>query len=155
MPTARRFALPGAPTILMAEADDSVADQVTDGLIRAGMEVIGCRDGAELLLQAGLVHPALVLLGTPLPVVDAARVTELLGRLSPVPVVVGVGPQLADEAAAALSAGAATVIGVGRPARDAASEIAELLAAARVTGWRQDRVRTIWRTCPATSSDVL
>ncbi|MGW1494580.1 winged helix-turn-helix transcriptional regulator [Streptomyces sp. NPDC002402] len=115
MPASRRFVLPGAPTILMAEADEAVADQVTDGLIRAGMEVVSCRDGAELLLQAGLVHPALVLLGTPLPVVDAARVTELLSRLSPVPVVVGVGPQLAEEAAAALSAGAVAL--VARPYR--------------------------------------
>jgi DNA-binding response OmpR family regulator len=115
VPQARRFALPGAPAILLAEADEAVADQVTDGLIRAGIEVIGCRDGAEVLLQAGLVHPALVLLGTPLPVVDAARVTELLGRLNPVPVVVGVGPQLAEEAAAALTAGAVAL--VARPYR--------------------------------------
>ncbi|AXE76389.1 hypothetical protein [Streptomyces atratus] len=32
-----------------------------------------CRDGAEVLLRADLDQPAMMLLGTPLPVVDAAN----------------------------------------------------------------------------------
>jgi DNA-binding response OmpR family regulator len=66
-----------------------------------------------------------VLLGAPLPVVDAARVTELIARLSPVPVLVGAGPDGAAEATAAVAAGA--IAFVARPYRT--GEILPLLMA--------------------------
>jgi DNA-binding response OmpR family regulator len=59
---------------------------------------------------AGIDDPALILLGTPLPVIDAAAVTELLSHIGR-----PAGAQLTDEAAAALAAGALAL--VARPYR--------------------------------------
>ncbi|MGW7086908.1 response regulator transcription factor [Streptomyces sp. NPDC054871] len=131
-PGARRLPshLPTAPALLLAEADEAVAADVAAGLTAEGIKVTECRDGAEVLLRAGLDRPSMVLLGAPLPVVDAAVVTELLGRLCPLTVVVGAGPQVADEAVAALNAGAVAV--VARPYRIA--EILPLLWRAPASG---------------------
>nr|WP_240929731.1 response regulator transcription factor [Streptomyces coryli] len=111
----------------MAEPDEAVAARVMARFERAGVRTIVCLDGAEALLQAGYHHPRIVLLGAPLPVVDAARVTELIARLHPVPVIVGAGTDGASEATAALSAGA--VAFVTRPYR--IEEILPLLIPAR------------------------
>ncbi|GGV28752.1 putative response regulator [Streptomyces longisporoflavus] len=111
-PPSRR---PAAPALLLAEADEAVAIEVIAGLAAEGIKVTECRDGAEALLRAGLERPSMVLLGAPLPVVDAAAVTELLSRFCPSTVVVGVGGHVAEEAVAALDAGA--VAAVARPYR--------------------------------------
>lgn len=131
-PGARRppSRLSTAPALLLAEAEEAVAAEVAAGLTAEGIKVTACRDGAEVLLRAGLERPSMVLLGAPLPVVDAAAVTELLGRLCPLTVVVGVGPQDAEEAVAALNAGAVAV--VARPYRLA--EILPLLWRAPASG---------------------
>ncbi|MFE6157837.1 winged-helix domain-containing protein [Streptomyces sp. NPDC056486] len=116
-PGARRqpSRLSTAPALLLAEADEVAAAEVAAALTAEGIKVTECRDGAEVLLRAGLERPSMVLLGAPLSLVDAATVTELLSRLCPSTVVVGVGPQVADEAVAALKAGAVAV--VARPYR--------------------------------------
>lgn len=131
-PGARRTPsrLPTAPALLLAETEEAVAVEVAAGLSAEGIKVTECRDGAEVLLRAGLERPSMVLLGAPLPVVDAAVVTELLGRLCPLTVVVGVGPQDAQEAVAALNAGAVAV--VARPYRLA--EILPMLWRAQASG---------------------
>ncbi|MDK1472249.1 response regulator transcription factor [Streptomyces sp. 549] len=111
---------PARSSVLLADSDEAVAAEVAGGLTGAGIPVTVCRDGAEVLLRAGMQQPALVLLGAPLAVVDAATVTGLLNRICPSPVVVGVGAEHAAEAVAALSAGATAL--VARPYR-----LAELL----------------------------
>ncbi|ESU50779.1 response regulator transcription factor [Streptomyces filamentosus] len=113
------------PALLMAEPDEELAEQAMARFSAAGVSVIACHDGAEALLQVGAQHPGAVLLGAPLPVVNAADVTRLINRLSPVPVIVGAGPDGTEEATAALAAGA--VAFVARPYR--IEEILPLLTA--------------------------
>lgn len=79
------------PALLMAEPDEELAEAAMARFSAAGVSVIACHDGAEALLQVGAQHPAAVLLGAPLPVVNAADVTRLINQLSPVPVIVGAG----------------------------------------------------------------
>nr|WP_024126412.1 MULTISPECIES: response regulator transcription factor [unclassified Streptomyces]AHE39031.1 Putative response regulator [Streptomyces sp. FR1]AHE39556.1 Putative response regulator [Streptomyces sp. F2]AHE40271.1 Putative response regulator [Streptomyces sp. F12] len=116
--------------LLLAEPDEKLAGQAMARFAAAGVNVVVCHDGAEALLQAGATHPGAVLLGAPLPVVDAAAVTRLIGRLSPVPVIVGAGQDGATEATDALAAGA--VAFVARPYR--IEEILPLLTAGMKTG---------------------
>ncbi|MFI1952640.1 winged-helix domain-containing protein [Streptomyces xinghaiensis] len=104
-----------APALLLAEPDEKLAARAMARFAAAGVPVIACQDGAEALLQVGARHPGAVLLGAPLPVVGAAEVTRLVGRLHPVPVIVAAGPDGAEEATAALAAGA--VAYVARPYR--------------------------------------
>ncbi|UPT43246.1 MULTISPECIES: response regulator transcription factor [Streptomyces] len=103
------------PGLLLAEPDEKLAAKALSRFQRAGVHVVVCHDGAEALLQVGSQHPDAVLLAAPLPVIDAAAVTGLIARLHPVPVMVGAGPDGAEEATAALAAGA--VAFVARPYR--------------------------------------
>ncbi|MFD7298361.1 winged-helix domain-containing protein [Streptomyces sp. NPDC059897] len=103
------------PDLLLADPDEESAAKAMARFEHAGVRTIVCRDGAETLLQVGAHHPRAVLLAAPLPVVDVARVTELIARLHPVPVLVAAGPKGADEATAAVTAGA--VAFVARPYR--------------------------------------
>ncbi|WP_327344421.1 response regulator transcription factor [Streptomyces europaeiscabiei] len=115
------------PDLLLAEPDEELAAKALARFESAGVRTLVCHDGAEALLQAGACRPRAVLLGAPLPVVDAARVTELIARLHPVPVLVGAGPDGAAEATAAVAAGA--IAFVARPYR--IEEITPLLR----SGW--------------------
>ncbi|MET9817225.1 MULTISPECIES: response regulator transcription factor [unclassified Streptomyces] len=117
-----------APDLLLAEPDTALAKAATARFARSGVRTVVCHDGAEALLQVGARHPRTVLLAAPLPVVGAARVTELIARLHPVPVIVGAGADGAQEATAAVAAGA--VAFVARPYR--AEEILPLLMGGRV-----------------------
>ncbi|WP_259407984.1 winged helix-turn-helix transcriptional regulator [Streptomyces akebiae] len=119
-----------SPDLLLVEPDQELAAKALARFEGAGIRTHVCHDGAEALLQAGALHPRAVLLGAPLPVVDAARVTELIARLHPVPVLVGAGPEGAAEATAAVAAGA--IAFVARPYR--IEEIAPLLRAGRGEG---------------------
>ncbi|WP_338145798.1 response regulator transcription factor [Streptomyces scabichelini] len=118
------------PDLLLAEPDEDLAAMALAGFEGAGIRTVVCHDGAEALLQVGACHPRAVLLGAPLPVVGAARVTELIARLHPVPVLVGAGPEGAAEATAAVAAGA--IAFVARPYRT--GEIVPLL----MSGGRDD-----------------
>ncbi|KUL34048.1 winged helix-turn-helix transcriptional regulator [Streptomyces regalis] len=111
------------PDLLLAEPDTDLAAKVVARFAAAGVSTVVCRDGAEALLQLGVQHPGAVLLSAPLPVVSAAQVTALIARLHPVPVIVGAGPDGAEEATGAVAAGA--VAFVARPYR--AEEILPLL----------------------------
>lgn len=104
-----------APDLLLAEPDPDIAKTALARFSAADVRTLVCHDGAEALLQVGTHSPRAVLLGAPLPVVDAAKVTGLIARLHPVPVIVGAGPEGATEGTAALSAGA--VAFVARPYR--------------------------------------
>lgn len=118
------------PDLLLVEPDEELAAKALARFKGAGIRTLVCHDGAEALLQAGARHPRAVLLGAPLPVVDAARVTELIARIHPVPVLVGAGPDGAAEATAAVAAGA--IAFVARPYR--IEEITPLLMPGREEG---------------------
>ncbi|MFC7304239.1 winged-helix domain-containing protein [Streptomyces monticola] len=110
--------------LVLAEPDEELAARTAARFAAAGVTTLVCHDGAEALLQIGAHHPRMVLLGAPLPVVGAARVTELIAKLHPVPVLVGAGPGGAHEATAALAKGAVAL--VARPYR--AAEILPLFS---------------------------
>ncbi|WP_308010971.1 response regulator transcription factor [Streptomyces sp. AC495_CC817] len=135
-PPATAFSGPGGPDdgttpdLLLAEPDEKLAAKAMARFEDAGVRTLVCHDGAEALLQAGARHPRAVLLGAPLPVVDAARVTELIARFHPAPVLVGAGPDGAAEATAAVAAGA--IAFVARPYR--IEEITPLLR----SGWDEN-----------------
>ncbi|MDK1342046.1 response regulator transcription factor [Streptomyces sp. 378] len=118
------------PDLLLAEPDEELAAKALARFQGAGVRALVCHDGAEALLQAGALRPRAILLGAPLPVVDAARVTELIARLHPVPVLVGAGPEGVAEATAAVAAGA--IAFVARPYR--IEEITPLLMSGRDEG---------------------
>jgi DNA-binding response OmpR family regulator len=119
-----------SPDLLLAEPDEELATRAMAGFESAGIATVVCHDGAEALLQVGACHPRAVLLGAPLPLVGAARVTELIARLHPVPVLVAAGPDGAEEASAAVTAGA--VAFVARPYR--IEEIVPILKSGRRPG---------------------
>lgn len=113
------------PALLLAEPDEKLAAKAIARFAGAGVTVIACHDGAEALLQVGAHRPGAVLLAAPLPVVSAAAVTKLIAQFHPVPVIVGAGPDGAEEAIAAVAVGA--VAFVARPYR--IEEILPLLTA--------------------------
>lgn len=98
------------PSLLLADSDETVSADVSAALAKEGTFVLECRDGAAALLLAGLHRPPLVLLGAPLPVVDAATVTRVLAQHTVTSVLIGMGPQQADEAVHALSEGALALV---------------------------------------------
>ncbi|MFD0302624.1 winged-helix domain-containing protein [Streptomyces sp. NPDC127123] len=116
--------------LLLAEPDAALAAQALARFESVGIRTLVCHDGAEVLLQVGTRRPRAVLLGAPLPVVDAARVTELLARLHPMPVLVGADAEGASEATAAVAAGA--IAFVARPYR--IEEITPLLRSGQQEG---------------------
>ncbi|SDJ75001.1 winged helix-turn-helix transcriptional regulator [Streptomyces indicus] len=120
----------GPPGLLLADPDPALAAAAAARFEAAGVATVVCGDGAEALLQAGARRPRALLLGAPLPVVDCARVTALVARLHPVPVVVAAGADGAAEASAAVAAGATAF--VARPYRT--QEIIPLLRAPRTDG---------------------
>ncbi|MEU9283052.1 response regulator transcription factor [Streptomyces sp. NPDC048342] len=139
-PEAHKPSIPDAassPDLLLAEPDEELAVKARTGFEDAGIATVVCHDGAEALLQVGTRHPGAVLLGAPLPVVGAAQVTELIARLSPVPVLVAAGPDGAEEASAAVTAGA--IAYVARPYR--IDEIVPLLKFRRAA--RDDSTRPL------------
>lgn len=103
------------PTLLLAETDQALAADVTARLQKAGVTTQVCNDGAEALLHAGLTAAPVILLGVPLPAIAADTATRLLTAASPATVLIGVGPDIGEEATAALNAGAAAI--VARPYR--------------------------------------
>jgi DNA-binding response OmpR family regulator len=71
-----RFRGSRRPVLVLAESDETCAEPFAAGLTETGIDVVLCRDGAEALLRAGVDAAATVLLGAPLPVIDAVRVTR-------------------------------------------------------------------------------
>jgi DNA-binding response OmpR family regulator len=84
-------------------------------LMRYGIDIHICSDGAEALLETGRVSPDAILAAADLPLVSGAQLVEVLRRRHQVPVLVGVGPLDASPAVAALAAGATAC--VARPYR--------------------------------------
>ncbi|MFJ8113191.1 winged helix-turn-helix domain-containing protein [Streptomyces sp. NPDC096132] len=110
---ARTIAVKMCAAARCSEPDPDLAKKAVARFSRAGLRTLVCHDGAEALLLLGDRKPHAVMLSTPLPVVDAARVTELIAKLHPVPVIAG--PEDTVEATAALTAGAVAL--VARPYR--------------------------------------
>ncbi len=112
--------------LLLADPDEQVAYELAEHLAGHQVKVVFCSDGAEALLQVGLQSPDAVLVSAELPLVPGARVVEVMRRQCSTPAIIGVGPDDAEVAVQALSAGASAC--VARPYRP--YEVLKLLGVA-------------------------
>jgi DNA-binding response OmpR family regulator len=112
---------------VVADADEGSAQQLAMALLEHNVHVTVCPDGAEALLQAGLLQPDVLLVSAALPIVDGATVVAVLRRRRSTPVIVGIGDADAADAARAFVAGATAC--VRKPYR--LPEILPLLQASR------------------------
>lgn len=102
---------PSTLVALVADETEDDAGQLAAALVDRNVQVMVCADGADALLQVGLVQPDVVLVAASLPVVSGVTVVDALRRRGQeIPVIVGVGPDDAAEAARALSVGASACI---------------------------------------------
>jgi DNA-binding response OmpR family regulator len=96
--------------VVIADADEDSAQQLALALHKHNIQVTVCPDGAETLLQIGLVQPDVLLVSASLPVLDGATVVAVLRRRRTTPVIVGVAGSDAAEAVRALTAGATACV---------------------------------------------
>jgi two-component system, OmpR family, response regulator len=102
---------PCAPSVVVADSDERAAQQLRLSMLQNNVQVTLCTDGANALLQVGLLKPQLVLIAASLPVVSGATVVETLRRHGQeVPVIVGIGEDDIPEAARALAVGATACV---------------------------------------------
>lgn len=104
-----------ATTLLVADPDKGLGDDLAESLSRNGVDVRVCTDGAQALFQAGALRPDIVLVSARLPVVDAVTFTRVVRRGLDTPVILGVGGKDAAEAVRGLHEGATAC--VARPYR--------------------------------------
>ncbi|NGN66268.1 response regulator transcription factor [Streptomyces sp. A7024] len=116
----------GDRILVLADPDEQIAHDLAEHLAGHQIKVVFCADGAEALLQTGLQAPEAVLVSAKLPLVPGPQVVEVVRRRCATPVVIGVGPDDAEEAVAALTAGASAC--VARPYRP--YEVLKLLGGA-------------------------
>ncbi len=126
---------PGAFVAVIADTDQDAAHQLAVVLLEHNIHAIACPDGAEALLQAGLLQPNVLILSAALPVLDTVTVIGVLRRRRDTPVVVSVDRGDTRQAAAALAAGATACL--SRPYR--IQEVLPLLHAACPELSRADR----------------
>lgn len=79
-------------------------------LLEQGVATVGCRDGAEALVEFGRRRPDAVLAAPRLPVVDTPAVVHALREAGCRTVLVGIGPEDLELAGPALVAGATGVV---------------------------------------------
>ena len=127
-PAGRPHGVPERLRLLVIDPGPADGDGL-DGL-DDGWEVQTCPSAAEGLLTAGSVRPDVVLLASDVADLAIATVVELLDRRCGVPVVVATDGGHAEQAAAALEAGA--VACVARPYRSA--QLAAVISAVRRPG---------------------
>jgi DNA-binding response OmpR family regulator len=113
----------GRVSLLVVDPADHAGDLAA--ALAGSCDVRVCTSAAEGLLLAGSLRPDVVLVASDVPDVPAATVVRLLDRCSDMPVIVATDGSHADEAAAALDAGA--VACVARPYRTA--QVLALVAA--------------------------
>lgn len=77
---------------------------------RHNVNLTVCANGAEALLQVGLIQPEVLVVSSSLPVVDGATVARVLRRQRATPVVMGVAPGDAGAVSAALDIGAVNFV---------------------------------------------
>jgi DNA-binding response OmpR family regulator len=92
--------------LLVCEPDPSVLRMLRADLADVNVRIVASTDGARAVLDAGLSHPELLLLGADLPLLSAAAVIRTVRQVSDSPIVVGVGDGQHELASAAVAVGA-------------------------------------------------
>ncbi|MBC6458591.1 response regulator transcription factor [Actinomadura sp. HBU206391] len=101
--------------MLVADPDEALGHELVLALAQRGIEVAVCTDGAQALLRTGALHPDVLLVSANVPTVDATTLVRTVRASLPIPVILGVGADNAEEAVKALAAGANVC--VARPYR--------------------------------------
>lgn len=104
-----------APMLLVADPDTGMVKELAAALQREGVGVAGVGDGAQALIQAGALHPDVVLVSATLTVIGPVEFIRAVRLARPVPILLGVGDGHAEQAVQALAAGATAC--VARPYR--------------------------------------
>lgn len=104
-----------APLLLVADPESALVRGLSDALEREGIEVTGVTDGAQALLQAGALHPDVVLVSASLPVVGAVEFIRAIRLTRATPILLGTDESHVEQAVQALAAG--TTACVARPYR--------------------------------------
>jgi DNA-binding response OmpR family regulator len=112
--------------LLIVDPDDTVAG-IAEQIRAYDIDVVVCPDPVEALVRAGSLRPDAVLAAANLRPLDSATIVQVLTKRSGIPVVLGVGDDDGQFAAAALAAGAAAC--VARPYRP--QEVLPILRAIR------------------------
>ncbi|MGH3480940.1 MAG: response regulator transcription factor [Nocardioidaceae bacterium] len=99
--------------LLIADPDASPPSALSSELLASGLNCAWCADGAEALVQYGMLTPDAVLLAPSLDAVDASTVVRTIREHGATPILLGVGPGDADTAGPVLVAGA--TVAVARP----------------------------------------
>ncbi|MFP3964361.1 response regulator transcription factor [Actinomadura fulvescens] len=103
------------PLLLVADPDERLGHELVLAMAELGIEVSVSTDGAGALLRTGALHPDIVLLAANITAVDPVTFVRTVRQNMSTPVIVGVGPDDADDAVKALAAGANVC--VARPYR--------------------------------------
>lgn len=102
-------------SLLLAEHDTNAADQLLLYLAEHQIVVTVSGDGADTLLRVGTERPDIIIVSASLPIIGAPALVAALHRSHDLPIIVGMGADDAQEAVAALAAGATACI--ARPYR--------------------------------------
>ncbi|MFG1941310.1 response regulator transcription factor [Nonomuraea sp. NPDC048826] len=101
---------PSVPLLLVADPDTAKVEVLAEALGREGVEVTGVPDGAQALIQTGVLRPDVLLVSASLPLISAVDFVRTIRISHPMPVLLGVGEGHAELAVQALSAGATACV---------------------------------------------
>lgn len=99
-----------AACLVVCEPDRRALAAVRSSVAELDVEVVACPDGARALYEAGSQRADMVLLAATIPALPTAAVVRTLREVGDTPVIVGVGDDEGETAAAALAAGATRIL---------------------------------------------
>ena len=99
-----------ALTVLVADPEAGVYDDLARFCADSGAGLVECRDGADALFQAGRWSPDIVVLSAFLPVLSTGEVITAIRRHADVHIGVGISAGQADCATSAVRAGASELL---------------------------------------------
>ena len=101
---------PTRGSLVLAESDPTVANELIEAAAQIGIETTWCRDGAEALLAVGAEIPNVLVIAAHTDTVDTPRISAAVRSRSNLPILVGAAAGEEELARRALSSGASAVI---------------------------------------------
>jgi DNA-binding response OmpR family regulator len=100
----------GTGSLVVVEADSSVASALVEAAAQIGIDTTWCRDGADALLTIGANPPSVLVIAAHTDTISAARISAAVRSRWSLPILVGAAPGEEEFAREALAAGASAVI---------------------------------------------
>ncbi|WP_425574780.1 response regulator transcription factor [Mycolicibacterium pallens] len=101
---------PTRGSVVLAESDPAVANELIAAAAQIGIETTWCRDGAEALLVVGAEIPNVLVIAAHTDTVDTPRISATVRSRSNLPILVGAAAGEEELARRALASGASAVI---------------------------------------------